>query len=180
MYEPTPGQRPAMLCQDPVVVLMGKRAAGKTALGCAKIAERVRYGLTTAVIAPTFRQLTQATFPELLHWLPMDRCVNAHLNHPFTLAKYLTFLVRKELVKLFYGSAEHPMTWAGVDLNCCFIDDTELVNEDVYYTIQNHLRKGPAPQLILAANPDHLASWLPKPQPGVSYFRLSGGVEWAE
>jgi hypothetical protein len=140
---------------------IGGVGSGKTAAGAMRAVTKINQGEPGIIVAPDFPQLAKATFPEFVKWAPMSRCVNAHLDHPYTAKKLLLFNVRGKQVPVYYGGIENEAGWAGPNVNWVWFDEAARKNtRKAFDVLAARIRIGVQPQLFITTTPRGVNHWL--------------------
>ena len=143
------------------VALLGGVGSGKTAAGAVKAVKKISEGEDGIIVAPDFPQLYKSTFPEFLKWAPMSLCTNAHLDHPHTQKKIMTFNIRGKEVLVYYGGIEKEKGWAGPNVNWAWFDEGGRKRTRLAFNIlAARIRVGLNPQLWVTTTPAGIAHWL--------------------
>ncbi len=135
--------------------------AGKTAIGAMKSIQKISQGEDGIIVAPDFPQLSKSTWPEFVKWAPMSRCLNKHLDHPFTNKKQLKFDINGKVVTVYYGGIENEGGWAGPNVNWAWFDEGgRKRTRRAFDVLAARIRLGNAPQLWVTTTPAGIAHWL--------------------
>jgi hypothetical protein len=154
-------QAPFLMSTARVVGFVAGVGAGKTAVGAVKAVKKINEGQPGIIVGPDFPQFAKSTFPEFLKWAPMSRCVNAHLEHPYTNKKELHFDVRGKDVVVYYGGIDNEESWAGPNVNWCWFDEGgRKRTRRAFNILMQRVRIGPDPQLWLTSTPRGVSHWM--------------------
>ena len=135
--------------------------SGKTAAGSVKAVQKIAAGEDGIIVAPDFPQLSRSTWPEFMRWAPMSCCTNAHLDHPYTQKKIITFEINGKKVTIFYGGIEKEGGWAGPNVNWCWFDEAgRKRTKKAFDVLAARIRVGQAPQLWITTTPAGVNHWL--------------------
>jgi phage terminase large subunit len=145
------GQEDFLLSEARVAIAVGGVGSGKSTIGCIKTVLKLSEGKSGVAVSPNFPHLTRSLFPELMKWMPMSKCTNAHLDHPYTNKKYLSFDINGKEVRLYYGGIEDAESWTGLNVNFAFMDEAgRIPNRRAFDVLLARIRIGPDPQLYIA------------------------------
>jgi len=140
---------------------IGGIGSGKTAAGSVKAVQKISQGEDGIIVAPDFPQLSRSTWPEFMKWAPMSRCTNAHLDHPYTQKKIITFDINGRDVTIFYGGIEKEQGWAGPNVNWCWFDEGgRKKTRKAFDVLAARIRVGASPQMWITTTPSGVNHWL--------------------
>ena len=143
------------------LLLAGGVGSGKTASGSVLAVKKIGEGKDGIIVSPDFPQLSRATWPEFIKWAPMSRCINAHLDHPFTQKKQLKFNVNGKIVTVYYGGIEDEEGWAGPNVNWAWFDEGgRKRTKRAFEVLSARIRVGDNPQLFVTTTPAGTSHWL--------------------
>ncbi len=135
--------------------------AGKTAIGSMKAVQKIGQGEDGIIVAPDFPQLSKSTWPEFMKWAPMTRCINKHLDHPFTNKKMLQFDINGKIVTVYYGGIENEGGWAGPNVNWAWFDEGgRKRTRRAFDVLAARIRVGKNPQMWVTTTPSGVSHWL--------------------
>ncbi len=147
--------------QERVIAFAGGVGSGKSAVGAVKAIQKISEGKSGIIVAPDFPQFARATWPEFSKWAPWSYCTNAHLDHPFSTKKKLTFDIRGQLVEVYYGGIDNPQSWAGVNINWVWLDEGGRIRtRSAFDTLLGRMRVPPDPQFWTTTTPVGVNHWL--------------------
>jgi len=154
-------QRDFLLSRARYAAFIGGTGSGKTAAGAVKAVTKIARGQDGAIVAPDFPQLAKSTWPEFAKWCPWSYCTNAHLDHPYTQKKVLTFEVNRKVVTVYYGGIEDESSWAGLNINWAWGDElARKRTRRAFDVLAARIRIGPQPQLWITTTPAGINHWL--------------------
>ena len=113
------------------VAILGGEGGGKSVLGIIKVLERLRRGMSGAMVSPDFEHLRRSLWPEFRRWCPWDR-VSVRLRHLQELdrlpARPFQLVFHNDIggqSTLMCGGAyeSDPQAWEGPNINFVHMDE---------------------------------------------------------
>ncbi len=137
---------------------IGGIGSGKTATGAIKSIVKISQGKSGIIVAPNFPHFSKSTWPEFKKWLPWSMCTNAHLDHPYTQKKILTFDVwyqgKHHEPVVYYGGIENEDTWTGPTVNWFWFDEARVKKtRRAFEVLCGRIRAKPDPQGFVTSSP---------------------------
>lgn len=137
---------------------VGGIGSGKTAVGAVKSIIKISQGRSGIIVAPNFPHFSKSTWPEFKKWLPWSMCTNAHLDHPYTQKKILTFDVwykdKHYEPVVYYGGIENEETWTGPTVNWFWFDEARVKKtRRAFEILCGRIREGLNPQGFITSSP---------------------------
>ena len=113
------------------IAVLGGEGSGKSAMGIIKTLNRLRDGMSGAMISPNFEHFLKSLWPEFRRWCPWDRVTERHqylqeLDRMPTRPFQLVFnnAVGTQSVLMCGGAYEtEPAAWEGPNINFAHLDE---------------------------------------------------------
>lgn len=142
--------------------LYGSRGCGKSITGSQKALQKIKLGLTGAIINPDFENFKYSTWPEFREWIPWDMVVNSQKgranpewepHQPFT-------MVFKNGARVYCKGIKDPDSARGPNLNWFWYDESGRDETGEAWRIAiSSVRIGPNPQAWATGSPKGFEHW---------------------
>lgn len=160
-FKPNPSQLKFLQSKARFLLFSGGIGSGKTAVGTVKAVTKLNQGLDGIVVAPDFPHFAKSTWPQMERWFPWSRCVNRHLDHPYTQKKVLEFDVRGTVARVYYGGIEDEDAWTGPSINWFFFDEGgRKRTRAAFDVLAGRIRVGDRPQGWVTSTPNGKNHWM--------------------
>jgi len=132
-FYPLPKQRLFLETDAPRVVYKGGIGSGKTLAGCIRLLQQPA-GTVGAVVAPTYGVLRDATFA----------CFREHFwDSVDTHSKSDKITILKDGKQILWRSADNADNLRGPNLNWCWLDEADYMDESAYHVMIGRIRRMP-------------------------------------
>lgn len=166
IYRPHNAQEEVFVYADEpkFMLIRGGEGSGKSVALIIKILDRLRRGMSGAVLSPNLPSFKRSLFPELLRWLPRSVVIDTHqryFNAGWVPRESFTIIVHNELgghSKLFCAGAESPRLLEGPNWNFVAMDEIRgMPNDEIFKVMQGRVRipgpNGEPSQIFCSSTP---------------------------